>query len=81
MALFLYGIVTACGGVAIVWLVGFGWRTWRDHRRARTRPAGTEEDATDRYIAERIREHDRLEALRQIAASDYRPRRHARKDP
>jgi hypothetical protein len=52
--------------VAIVVLVGFAWRTWSRRRRARARPASPEAEALRHPI-----DHDRLDALRKIAAADY----------
>lgn len=61
------GIAAVVGVVVIGVLVAIAW--WiRRRRRPRSRPVIQMDDA-------------RRQRLRQIAATDYRPRRHARKDP
>jgi hypothetical protein len=60
------GVATAVGAVAIVVLVGLAWRTLSRRGRARTRPASPEAADSPHPI-----DHDRLDALRKIAAADY----------
>jgi O-antigen/teichoic acid export membrane protein len=62
-----YGIAAVVGVVVIGVLVAIAWWWTRRRRRPRSRPVIEMDDA-------------RRERLRQIAATDYRPRRHARKD-
>jgi cytochrome c-type biogenesis protein CcmH/NrfF len=59
------GIAVVVGAVAILVLVAIVWGTV--HRRRRSRPAVEMDD-------------ERRQVLRSIAASDYRPKRQARKD-
>jgi uncharacterized membrane protein len=59
------GLVVIVGFTAIGVLVGLVWRQWAPHRRARIRPASPE-----------AMDEQRRRTLRQIAASDYRPKRH-----
>jgi hypothetical protein len=66
------GVAVAVGSLAIVVLVGIVWRRRTRRLRARPRPASPEAVDHQPTLAARIREHDRLDALRKIAASDYR---------